>query len=447
MADHPYPAAPAVSSRAWRLLALMTALNVLNFVDRQLIASLAPMLIADLQLSRAQIGLLVGFAFVVFYTVMGMLLGAAADRVSRPKLIAAGLTLWSLMTAASGLARNFAHLALPRMLVGVGEATLTPAALSMLGDVFPAGRLALATGIYYTGIPLGTACSLLVAGWLAPRYGWRSCFYVLGFVGVGFALLVWMLRDPRDATTRSRAQDAAGGGAAPPATRIGIGYLAATLWRTIVRVPSYGLAILGGALLAYGSAAALHAITWLVQERGFPFATAAFAAGIIAILSGLIGNLSGGWFADLCRRRWQAGRLWSLVLMTLFTTPFAVTLYYASPASPLFYVCWFVASAAATAYFGPLFAVVQEVSPVRIRSTTVAFALLGMNLLGVGPGPWITGMIGDASSLTHGLLVSLAVAFISIVPFVVAARRYARDVERAQRVDLLDAASAQRLPC
>jgi MFS family permease len=314
------------------------------------------------------------------------------------------------------------------LLVVVGEETLTPAALSMLADVFPAARLGLATGIYYAGIPLGTAMSLVVAGWMAPRYGWRACFYVLGIAGLVFAAWMAFVRDPRG--SRLAHEEAPHRGIAPPAPA-SQGILP-TLGRTIVQVPTYTLAILGGSLLAYGSAAALHAITWLVQERQMPFATAAFTAGIIAVASGFLGNLAGGWFADACQRRMRAGRLWSLVMLTAGCTPFAITFYSIEPGTLLFYGCWFVASAATTAYFGPLFAIVQEVSPVRIRSTSVAFALLGLNLLGVGPGPWITGIIGDHASLTRGLLVSTVVACCSIVPFALAARTYERDVARAR---------------
>jgi MFS family permease len=194
----PDPAAPAdaVPRSAWVLLGVMTGLNVLNFVDRQLIASLAPLLIADLGLTRSQIGLLVGFAFVVFYTLVGMVLGVAADRWSRRTIIAWGLALWSVMTALSGAARGFLHLAVPRVFVGVGEATLTPAALSMLGDAFPTRRLGLATGTYYTGLPIGTALSLGVAGWAAPRFGWRVCFYGFGAIGLAAVALLFAVREP-----------------------------------------------------------------------------------------------------------------------------------------------------------------------------------------------------------------------------------------------------------
>ena len=129
-------------------MSFLTALNILNFVDRMLVASLAPLLIADLGLTRAQIGLLTGFGFVFFYTFVGLFLGVAADRYRRLPLIGAGLLLWSAMTALSGRARSFIQLAIPRIFVGVGEATLTPAAISMLADAFPARRLGLAVGVY-----------------------------------------------------------------------------------------------------------------------------------------------------------------------------------------------------------------------------------------------------------------------------------------------------------
>src|SRR5262245_25483108 len=127
-------AASRASARAWLLLVFLTALNVLNFVDRTLISSLGPLLIKDLGLSRAQIGLLAGFGFVFFYSLVGIFLGIAADRWRRIPLVSIGVALWSAMTALSGLARSFVQLALPRIFVGVGEATLGPSALSMLGD-------------------------------------------------------------------------------------------------------------------------------------------------------------------------------------------------------------------------------------------------------------------------------------------------------------------------
>ena len=409
-----------VSRAAWRLLAVLTLLNVLNFVDRQLIAALAPLLIAELGLTRAQIGLLAGFAFVLLYTLVGLVLGAIADRADRLRLIALGLTLWSGMTALSGLARSFVHLAAARVLVGIGEATLTPAALSILGDVFPARRLATATGVYYAGIPLGTALSLIVSGWMAPRYGWRACFYALGVVGLAAVISVLAMPEP---PRRGRPR-----GQTP---RPSLGTIVRGQARALHRVPALGLTIAGGTALAFWAAANILAVTWLVEERAFSFARAAFTAGAVAVPAGFLGNLAAGWFADWCQRRWRGGRLWSLVVMTAVLVPIAVAFVLMPVGSPLFFVCWFFTSASTTAWFGPVFAVVQELAPPQGRSTTVAVGLLTLNLLGVGPGAWITGMIGDAASLTRGLLVAAGVELLAVVPLALAARRYDRDRETA----------------
>ncbi len=407
MTDRNPPAAPRA---AWGLLAFLTLLNVLNFIDRMLIAALAPLLIADLGLTRAQIGLLVGFGFVFFYTLVGLFLGLAADRWRRIPLIAAGLTLWSGMTALSGLARSFLQLVLPRVFVGVGEATLTPAALSMLGDTFPPRRLAMATGVYYAGIPLGTAVGLIASSWIAPHYGWRTCFFVLGGLGVVAAAVLLAFREP----VRR--------GVAATAERPPLGRLAVDVFRALAVRRDLALTLLGGSLLCYGAGAALHAVTWLVQERGYGYAEAAFTAGVVAVFAGFLGNLAGGAFGDWCARRRPNGHLWSLIPMTLFFTPLGLVFYAATPGTPLFYVCWFFAAAGTGAWFGPLFAAIQELAPAHARASTVAFALLVLNLLGVGPGPLVTGILGDRYGLTVGLLSSLGVVALAIVPFALALR-------------------------
>ncbi len=413
----------SVPRSAWTLLFFLTALNVLNFVDRMLIASLAPLLIKDLGLTRAQIGLLAGFGFVFFYTFVGLFLGVAADRYRRFPLIAAGLALWSGMTALSGFARSFIQLAIPRIFVGIGEATLTPAALSMLGDAFPARRLGMAIGVYYAGIPVGLALALISSSIIAPRYGWRVSFFVLGIIGLVATLFLFILREPE----RRRAV-AARDAADPlvPVARPTVRELLRDLMRAMVQRPALPLALAGGSLLCYGSGAALHGVTWLVEERGFVYADAAFRAGIVAVSAGLLGNLAGGLFGDACARRFAGGRLWSLVIMTAFFSIPAYLYYSTTPGTPLFYVCWFFTSAGTTAWFGPLFSAYQELAPVHARSTMVALALLVLNLLGVGPGPLITGMLGDARGLSYGLLMSLAVTALAIIPFALAARSESR---------------------
>jgi predicted MFS family arabinose efflux permease len=405
-----------VSRSAWGLLFFLTALNILNFVDRMIIASVAPLLIRDLHLTRAQIGLLTGFGFVFFYTLVGLFLGMAADRYKRLPLIGAGLILWSAMTAVSGWARSFIQLAIPRIFVGVGEATLTPASISMLSDAFPPRRLGLAIGVYYAGIPLGLATALISSSYIAPRFGWRFSFFALGILGLIATVFLAVLREPQ--RRRTATQD----GPAAPAPRPSMKELLRQLSGALVGRPALPLALLGGSLLCYGSGAALLGVTWLVEERGFAYADAAFRAGVVAVIAGFAGNIAGGAFADACAKRWRTGRLWSLVLMTALLAIPAWLFYSVTPGTPLFYACWLLTSAGTTAWFGPLFSSYQELSPLQTRSTIVAFALLVLNLLGVGPGPLITGMIGDVRGLSHGLLISVAITALAIIPFALAAR-------------------------
>jgi MFS family permease len=402
--------AERVSGYAWRLLLFLTALNVLNFVDRTLIASLGPLLIDDLGLTKTQIGLLAGFGFVFFYSLVGIFLGLAADRWRRIPLVAVGVTLWSAMTALSGLARSFAQLALPRVFVGVGEATLTPSALSMLGDAFPRRRLAMASGVYYAGIPLGTAVSLIASGYIAPRWGWRACFYVLGVIGIVAAALLLLVREPAR-------RGAVGAGAQPTLRQLVADVVVALKARR-----ELVLVLLGGSLLTYGAGAALLTVTWLVKERGFDYGRAAFTAGVIAVFAGFLGNLAGGSFGDWCDRRRPNGHLWSLAVISVIFAV-AAALFYALPVGTVpFYAFWFLTAACTSGWFGPLFAAIQELSPAHTRSTAVAFALLVLNLLGVGPGPLLTGKIGDVRGLTLGLLTSALVVALAVVPFGLAAR-------------------------
>jgi MFS family permease len=383
-----------------------------------LIASLGPLLIKDLGLNRAQIGLLSGFGFVFFYTFVGLFLGIAADRFRRIPLIAIGVGLWSAMTALSGMARSFLGLAVPRIFVGIGEATLTPASISMLGDAFPRRRLGLAVGVYYAGIPIGLAVALISSSYIAPRYGWRFSFYALGIIGLVATMLLLLIREPE----RRQLQTATG---EVDAVRPTMGKLFRDSLTSLVERPALALALLGGSLLCYGSGAALLGVTWLVEERGFVYADAAFRAGIVAVLAGFIGNVAGGAFGDFCARRFRGGRLWSLVFMTGFFAIPAWLFYSATPGTPFFYVCWFFTSAGTTAWFGALFSAYQELAPAHARSTIVAFALLVLNLLGVGPGPLITGMIGDAHGLTLGLRISVLITALAMIPFALAARSVA----------------------
>ena len=188
----------SASARDFGFLLFLTLLNVMNFVDRQLLASFGNWIKPDLQLSNTEFGILTGLAFLLFYSVGGLFMGAFADKYNRTRLIAIGLAFWSILTALSGAARGFVSMLIPRMLIGVGESMMTPTAMSLLSDRFPARQLGFASGFYYMGVPVGVAASLFVVAYLEPLLGWRGCFYLLGGIGVFLALIIVVfLKEPK----------------------------------------------------------------------------------------------------------------------------------------------------------------------------------------------------------------------------------------------------------
>jgi MFS family permease len=383
---------------AFRLVAALAALNLLSYVDRQLVVALAPLLMADLGLSRADVGLLIGFSFIAVFAVGTLVVGVLADRWSRPRLMAGGLAAWSAATALTGTAGGFASLAAWRTLVGVGEATLPPSALSMLGDRVPRARLGFANGVFYAGIPVGFALSFALAGFVGPWLGWRACFFLLGavgFAGVGF---LWRMADPPRR------------GAGPRPASAGPAATARALARALSARPAIPALILGAVLLVFASASSQHAITWLVQERGFPYARAAFLSAIVVAIAGLAGNIGIGLVTDRAQRRHPAGRLLALAALGAVGLAAATAFYRLPPASAFFFPCWFLAQAWMLGWFGPLVAAVDEMAPAGLRATVIGFALLAINLLGVATGPWVTGLVGDRASLTVGLSWSLVPA-------------------------------------
>lgn len=402
--------APPPSGSPWGLLATLTALNVLSYVDRQLLMTLAPLLIEDLGLTNAQIGLLMGASFIVVFAGLTLLLGVAADRFSRTKLIAAGLGVWSVATALTAGARGFAHLAILRVFVGVGEATLSPAGLSMLGDRFPAHRRGLANSIFYTGIPVGTAISFLLSAQIGPRYGWQACFLVLGVAGLLAVGGVLLMTDP----PRRGAKAVPSKGSA---SRWVI-----SLGEAVSQRPAIALVSLAGALLGFMSSAAQHTITWLVEERGFEYTRAAYlSAGMVAV-GGLLGNVVVGVVTDWGRRLHPRGRLWSFAGLVALALPVGAVFYTIAPSSVLFVPSWFLAQAWFMGWFGPLFAALDELAPSGQRATVLGFGLLVTYVLGVAPGSWIAGLIADRIHLTAGLLTGVGVGALALVPLALATR-------------------------
>ncbi len=429
-----------VAARHYGFLCFLTLLNVMNFVDRQLLASFANFIVPDLGLSNTQFGLLTGLFFIVFYSAMGVFMGALADMVNRTRLIAVGLALWSGLTALSGAARGFWTLAAPRMLIGVGESIMTPTSMSLLADRFPASRLGFASGFYYMGVPIGVGVSLLIVGYLGPAIGWRNCFYLLGALGLLLAVVMLFVKEtPRRHELERMAAEKAGTlppDAAPQEPQ-SFRSILATLGFALRNSPALGLTIAGGVALHFILGAAAFDQLWFVQERGFERAEIARLTGWVGMIAGLLGNLFGGAGGDWWQKRTGMGRPMFLFWIMLLLAPINVAYRLVDPESIWFWIGVFVGFFQLGCFYGPTFSTVQELVPPQIRATVVAFYILLLNLVGLGFGITAGGVVidllaaaGNESPYTWTLLLFTLFSLTAIPLFFLAGRRFRADRER-----------------
>lgn len=378
--------APRSTAGAWWLLVALTLLNILNFADRFLLVSFANSIIRDLGLTNFQFTLLTGLVFSTFYVVFGLFAGSLADRLNRPRLIAAGLALWSALTAATGLAKNFAHAGLARVFVGVGEAVLTPAALSMLSDKLPKSRHGVAAAIYYLGIPVGVGSSFILASVLGPVLGWRGTFMALGGIGLVAALLVLLLRDPPRTGGDSTLAEAPIGS---------FGDSLRGLWQAMRTTPVLTMTLSGSASAIFIQGASVLDVVWLVQERGYAEAQAQQLLGAVFLWGGIFGAVAGGIGADAAYKRGRGGRLKFLALAYVVVAPLGITFRLCEPGTALFYTCAFVGAASFMLPYGTTYATVQECVGTNLRGAAIALLNLFSTLIGHALGAALAGFLAD----------------------------------------------------
>ena len=399
------------------LLTLLTLTNALNFVDRNLLASFANFLKPELQLTDTQFGLLTGLVFLIFYAVAGLFMGVLADLTHRPRLIAGAIALWSLLTAASGAARGFISLAIPRALIGVGESALTPSAMSLLADRVPGARMGLASGIYYMGVPIGAGAGLLVAGYLGPAIGWRNCFYAIGAIGLLLSLAFLFVREPRP---KREAHHAKGPGVA---VQVGL------LTKALMRSPALAATMAGGVALHFAVGAAQFDQLWFVAERGYERAEIARLSGYITVVAGVAGNLFGGFIGDWWQNHTKTSRPMMLCWLMVALVPLAIIYRLAPAGSPMFLIGMGFGVFQLAAFYGPTFSTVQELSPPGARATVTAFYILCLNVLGLGVGitgaGWVIDHLrssGVAEPYTVTNIIFVGVSALSIPAFFLAGR-------------------------
>ena len=419
--------------QAYRLLFFLTLLNLLNFIDRQLIASFANFIVPDLGLTDTQYGFLTSLAFILFYSIMGLFMGALADMVNRPRLIAFGVVLWSIFTAISGMAKGFVSMMIPRMFIGVGESILTPTSMSLLSDSFPSSRLGFASGFYYMGVPVGVGISLLIVGYLGEPLGWRNCFYILGAVGFVMGLLMLLFKDrPR----KSAALET-------PTTNETLAFssILNTLKKALMNSPALVLTIAGGVFYHIVLGAAVFEQLWYAQEKNFDRSSIAQITGIISVVAGISGNLLGGILSDLWQSKTNQGRPMFLFWACLIMLPIFIVFRYSEPNSLIFWVGVTLGYFQLGLFYGPVFSTVQELVPIRIRATIVAFLILMLNLVGLTFGSLGGGVAVDllrsasvADPYTSMLVIFTAISALNIPCYYFAGKLYERDKKRLEEV-------------
>lgn len=367
--------------RAGGVLALLFLVYLLNYLDRALIFILLAPIKAELRLSELQLALLGSTSFVLFYTTLGLPFGRLADRVSRSRMIAAGLLVWSLFSGLTGLMHSFTGLFVCRMCVGIGEATLGPAALSLLSDLYPSRTRATASALFSAGIPLGAGIALFLGGLIGQRLGWRWAFYLLGFPGVLFSLLVLTLREP----PRGRHEPAAPEG--PAGFLPGLAQILGQ--RTIV------LLLLGYSFSSLaGSALSLWIPSYLVQVFKVPLATVGRYTGACAALGGLLGVVGGGVLADRIQARAAGGRLLFTALLALLCAPLWLLLLRAQSVL-LVLIPFALLMALGLSWLGPAAADMQDLVAPRHRGLGIGVYFFVVNVLASGVGQPIIGAISD----------------------------------------------------
>lgn len=366
------------------VLALLTVIYVFNFIDRQILNILAESIANELSLSDTQIGLMTGFAFAVFYTFLGIPLARYADRPGsdRITLMAICLAIWSAMTAACGLAQNYGQLLLARIGVGAGEAGCTPAAISIIADIYPKERRSSAMGIYMMGVPIGSLFGLIAGGLLADAFGWRVALLVVGLPGILLALILYFLvKDPRHNGVMSAAR--------PPTLpwREAMRELASSRAFTLLVIASSVNAFLG-----YGKG--VWQIIFFMRSHGLSAGEVGLAIGLTTGLCGIIGSTIGGRMADWLGTRNPAHYFIMPAVGFLVAIPFSLAAYTASD--------WRVAIAlmiipaiCGTLNYGPGMSVTQGIFRPQTRATATAVKLFFQTLVGLGLGPLLFGFISD----------------------------------------------------
>ena len=393
-------------------LTVLTLLNLLNYLDRFVLASLVESLkTSELHLSDTQLGAL-ATGFILVYMLTSPIFGTLGDRRGRPRLLAAGVAIWSLATALGGFARSFTALFAARASVGIGEAAYGTIAPALLADHFPKERRGRVFAIFFAAIPIGSAAGYVLGGLVDARFGWRAAFFMAGIPGLLLALLCLGLSDPPRG-----AQDPDAAPHGPPVRGAWASYV------HLLRNRPYALTVLGYAAYTFAlGGMAFWAPAFLERARGMSRSDATVQFGAIVVVTGFVGTFGGGWLGDWWLKRSRSAYLLVSGWCTLLAAP-AAFVAFTAPGKSLSMAGIVVTELLLFASTGPInSAIVNLVQPGE-RATAVALSILAIHLLGDVPSPPLIGAISDATSLQAAFrILPVAIAVAGLI-WLYAARR------------------------
>ncbi|HJU92064.1 MAG TPA: MFS transporter [Pyrinomonadaceae bacterium] len=381
---------------AWYVLGLLSVVSVLNYLDRTLIYILFTPIKREMSFTDFELGLLGTTSFVIFFAVLGVPFGRLADRGSRKNMIAAGLAVWSLFSGLTGFANGFWTLFLCRVMVGVGEATLGPAALSLLSDYFPPRMRATVQSVYAAGITLGSGLAFFLGGWIGVNFGWRSAFYFLGFPGLLVAVLVYLIREQQRGRTE----------VSPPK-------YTSNDWKLLLRSQPLRYLFAGYAMLALATnSLSIWMPTFFNRVHGYSIATLGLVAGLTSLTSGISSTVLGGYLADRLQRFSPGGRMLLGSIASLLAVPFWIVLLF-SYNVPLLLVANFFLLGLSLIWIAPAMADVHDISGPHLRGLSIGAFLFLVHVLAYGIGAPLMGkandLLGAATNpevMRYGFLIS-----------------------------------------
>ncbi len=402
---------PAESVNADRGVALyalgvVTILNFLNYIDRFILAAVLPRVKSEFILTDFQLGLLANI-FLVSYFVTSPVFGALGDRVSRPRLMAAGVSAWSIATAAAGITANFVQLLIARAGVGIGEAAYASISPALLSDYFPRALRGRAFAVFYVAIPVGSAAGFLLGGALERAFGWRAAFYAVGLPGIVLALLALRVPDPIRGATEEPSPFGRGQGE---------GLNLRTTLSSLFHNPTYVGTVLGYAAYTFAlGGLAFFMPTYFERVRGLELSHADFIVGSVTVLAGLSGTFLGGYLGDWTAARVKHGQLWLSGASSIAAViPAWLALTVAS--SPTYIVWFFVAEFLLFLSTGPVNVVIVGAVHPGVRAMAMAVSIFVIHLLGDAISPPIIGWLADFHGLARAvLIVPVAIAISGLV--------------------------------